>query len=1728
MQRLRAEGREATELERTALAGWSGWGALPQVFEAVAPPHEAAAAHAELRALLTPAEIDAARRSTINAHYTDPRYATAIWGALRAFGFDGGRVLEPGCGSGNFIGTAPAGAECIGVELDPTTAAIAHYLYPHADIRAESFADTAVAENSLDAVVGNVPFGKLCLHDKRHNPSRHSIHNHFLIKGMHLLRPGGVMAVITSRYTLDAQNPGARRELFELGDLLGAVRLPTGAHEKAAGTSTVTDVLFFQKRLPGQAPRSESFERSVTQESLGLAVNEYFHSHPEDVLGTMVRGQGEGGRPELVVKNGDDVAAQLEQALARIVARARAQGHAWEPSGATEQVLNPVALVGSARQPYGYLSTDGSSFSVVQEHGAVPFDVPKSQQAELRALLGLRDVAVALLEAEAATNDDTGEIVSLRSELNRRYDRYHSAYGPINRFSLRRTGRIDERTGEERYARVRPPQGRFRTDPFSNVVYALEHFDESEQTARKATIFHERVIARPAQRLGADNPEDALAICLDSVGHVDLDRIGRLLGVEPAEARAELGELVHEEPVTGRLVVASEYLSGNVRAKLAAATRTAAEDARFAINVAALTKVQPRDLQPAEIQANLGAAWIDAPYVEQFLQAILEDETVHVEHGFGAIWEVTSRRKDSVLATSRWGTAQYPAVEVAKSLLEQRPIRIYDTTSDGERVFNAAATLAATEKATEMAERFSDWVWEDPERAAELVRVYNDRFNAIVPRDYSTIKPSLSGLSLSFRPRDHQITAVAQSLYEPAVGLFHEVGAGKTACMVMSVMEKQRLGLVKKPVVVVPNHMLEQFAREWQQLYPQARVLAASKDDLSRERRREFVARCATNHWDAVIMTRSAFERVPVSQATEKAYLEVEVTRLDEELSQARERGQSLTLKRMEALKVRRQERLTALLDSTKDPGITFEQLGVDHLVVDEAHAYKNLSLVSSIPGMAIEGSQRATDMHQKIWYLREVVKARNVVTFATATPIANSIAEAYTMTQFLRPDVLADAGIAAFDQWAATFGKTVTSLEVAPDGSSLRMHSRFSQFHNVPELMQLWSPFANVKTAADLDLPVPALAVRPSDGARAPEVVLVQPTQALRGFVDEIAQRAEAVRQRRVTPDQDNMLAITNSGRSGALDLRLVGREADGPQKVDVAAERIAAIYERTKDVRYPGPDGELHHTHGALQLVFSDLGTPSGDARWNVYDELRDLLVQRGIPRDRIRFMHEAKSDREKHALFARCREGGVSVLIGSTEKMGVGTNVQLRTVALHHLDCPWRPADIAQREGRILRQGNANPEVQILRYVTENSFDAYLWQTVARKAAFIGQVVRPSSDVRQLDGDVGEAALSYDEVKALASGNPLLLEHAQATADVRRLERLESAHYSNQNYLRRHAESGRAKMAELQRNLAAYAEAKEALTPHFELKVGVMAFDGSSKAKGNDALVKAVHGAVAANGGKTNWRAEIGRFQGLHVEAYPGWQRGSVYLGLREIPGSAFELPSDGVNAVQRLANKVDALDKVVLQDRLQFQRTEEDVARADSAKNEPFPKRSELAAARERWKALEVVLAQSTAPATPPVVEQAPQAAPVQSAEERWNALVQAQHSSVTERTARVADALQRRKAELQDKCRAHEAQRPAGLRAMFGGSGQQDAWQAAGERLARTQARVERHLEVAARIAQPGVGHHEAPSVRLARRRAAKLEPALLKEVQQVLADRAARQADQRQAQQRDVGRSLRC
>ena len=991
LRAIQRANRPATPDEQAVLARWSGWGAVPEVFEPDRRAHTWA--RDELSRLLTKAELSAAARNTLNAHYTDANLVQAIWAGVQQLGFTGGRVLEPGCGSGNFIGFAPGGARFTGVELEPVTAQIAAALYPDANIVNESFASFRSRENTFDLAIGNVPFGSFALTDRLYNPGGHSIHNHFIIKALHLVRPGGLVAVVTSRYSMDARNPAARREIAALADLAGAVRLPSRAHQRAAGTAVVTDLLIFRRREPGREPGPAGWEQTRMAELNGVQVpvNEYFLDHPDAVLGELRGVHGAHNAEDLVVAASGDTGPALARALTRIAADAASRALTWTVP--EQSVPSAVPAGPRSRQPDGYLEADrDGTFTQVSDGHALPFPVPASQGTELRQLLGLRDAVTSLLEAEAVSLDDTPELDDLRRDLNLRYDSYLRAYGPISRFSWRHTGRTDPATGEEKLARIRPPQGGFRSDPFAPLVQTLEEFDPVSQTAAKAAIFTGRVVAPRNPRLGADTPADALAICLDVCGEVRLSAIARLLGTDEDRARRDLGTLVFDDPESGRLIPAAEYLSGRVRDKLEAAERAAADDPRYEINAAELRKVIPADLMPGEIEARLGAAWIDASWIRDFLVEILDDSTIRVEHPGGQIWTVRGNRH-TVLATSTWGTSRYPAPQLAQAVLEQRRIEVRDKIADDAWVLNMEETLAAQEKATELTGRFSEWAWENPARAAQLAEVYNRLFNDIVLRTYDDAQLSLPGLAMSFEPRPHQVAAVARIINEPAVGLFHEVGAGKTAEMTMGAMELRRLHLACKPAIIVPNHMLKQFSREFLQLYPQAKALVTQREDLQADRRRQFVARCATGDWDAVIMSRSAFERIPMSVEAQHAYLEAELDRM-RDFIQASKEGDGLTVKRLEGALLRAEERLKAKLDSVKDPGITFEATGIDYLFVDEAHGYKNLRTPSNIPDAAIDGSMRAADLDMKISYLRRRNGTR-VVTFATATPIANSITEA-------------------------------------------------------------------------------------------------------------------------------------------------------------------------------------------------------------------------------------------------------------------------------------------------------------------------------------------------------------------------------------------------------------------------------------------------------------------------------------------------------------------------------------------------------------------------------------------------------------------------------------------------------------------------------------------------------------------------------------------------------------
>lgn len=1387
-------GRLARPDEQQVLARWGGWGAqgLWQVFDEDKP--EFAAHREQLHQVLTDAEYDAARRTTINAHYTDPAIGREMWAAVERLGFAGGRVLEPGCGAGTFIGLAPEGVQAVGVELDPTTAAIAHALYPAADIRAESFADTRLPADSFDLAIGNVPFADLILHDPRHNGGRHSIHNHFILKSLGLTRPGGLVAVLTSSYTMDAHNPAARREMNELADLVGAVRLPTGAHRRAAGTEAVTDLLIFRRREKGVEPADRSWEKSspITLDGPSGAeeqvwVNEYWQTHPGHVLGEWRLQIGMHGKLGLEVHGVvDQVDVQLRQVLSEISDNAAAKGLTMTPRTEQQQVQTAAYAPAYGMTDGQVIANSDGSFAVVDEGQLTPLAVPKTQAAEVTALLRLRDQARELIAAEAASLDDTAAIDAARTSLAADWRAYVDRYGPINRFAERNTGRTDAETGEPILARTKPRAVQLlKTDPWLPLVMALEVFDEQAQTAQACGLLRHRLIVPRQPVRGVDNAIDGLAVVLDTHGRVDVDAIADLMGVSTEQAVTELGEAVFEVPGESRWVTRAEYLSGNVRSKLDQARAAALnEPGRWDGHVAALEAVLPPDVLAGDIAARIGAVWIPDTDHELFLQQLLGRSNVSVRRLAGATWEV-EYGDWGIQATQEWGTQRMPAGKLLERLAAQKPIIVQDTQPDGTVVFNPTETAAAVEKAAQLQERFAEWVWEDPARSVRLVQTYNRTFNSVVLRDYTEAGKvlTLPGLAKDFVPRDHQRAAVARMLAEPSVGLFHEVGAGKTAEMVIGAMELRRLGLVTKPAICVPNHMLEQFSREWLQLYPQARILAAGSDELKADQRKRFVARVATNDWDAVILTRTAFERLSLQPAHEADFLDRQLEETRAAIQRAKERGSSAGLRRAEKQLARREETLKAKRDIPRDPGISWEETGIDYLIVDELHEYKNLETISEITDARIGGSKRAMDLLAKVEHLRATHGDR-VLTGATATPIANSVAEMHVMQRFLDPEGLAAAGLSDFDAWAATFGEVSQNMELTvAGGNRFKAKTRLAKFTNVPELQTMFRRFADVKTAEELDLPRPELAVR-EDGKRAPRIITVPRSEELASYIEQIGERADLIAARQVEPTEDNMLKLSSDGRKAALDMRLVDPAyGNVGGKVDAAADELFRVWEQTRHLTYAEPGtGEVSATPGALQIVFCDLGTPS--QRWNVYDALKDALVARGMPAASIRFVHEAKTDTEKARLFEACRAGRVSVIVGSTSKMGVGTNVQTRAVHLMDLDAPWRPADVAQRHGRILRQGNQNPEIAITQVVTEGSFDTFMWQVLERKSRFIAQIM--SGTVGRQTDDIGEETLSFAEVKAISSGNPLLLELADAEQDLQRLTRLERSHGTSQRSL------------------------------------------------------------------------------------------------------------------------------------------------------------------------------------------------------------------------------------------------------------------------------------------------------------------------------------------------------
>ncbi len=1426
------ESRQPTENEKAVLARYSGWGALPNVFHPY-PRSDWAEIAREVRQHLTPEEYDSARASTPNAHFTSPLVVQALWDSMERLGLaPGAQILEPSMGVGHFFGLMPEsmlpGCRRTGVELDSITARIAKQLYPDATIFAKGFEETLLPDNFFDTVIGNIPFGNYPVHDPayRHSPVTRTIHDYFLAKSLDKLRAGGVMALITSRYTMDKQDATMRRYLADRADLIGAIRLPNTAFKANAGTEVTTDILFLQKRAPGSpspgaAPRGEAWRElsTISTPDGGIAVNEYFGRHPEMMLGEM-RLEGSQYRDREPTLAGELSPELLKQAISKLpqgiwASRNTGPDRARPPpeSGGLAETDGPDVKDGAYAIRDGLLKIRrGAVFETAKVPGAVAW--------RIRGMLAVRD-AIRVVFRTQLDEAAPERIAEARALLNDLYDSFVGNCGPL---SSRENVRA------------------FAGDPDQPLLLSLEVYDPETKRARKTAIFERRTLERYKPVAHVETAAEALAVSLNETGEVHWPRMEQVTGRTARQLQRELGSLVYCNPEGGQWETADRYLSGDVRRKLAAATASAALDPAYTRNIEALTAVQPADLEPGDIEARLGSSWIPASDIRDFMAALLDaaPRNVRVAHAPAiATWtvEIDGGEKFSVANTTTHGTARFRASELVEQALNGRVPTAYDEREDGSRVINQQETVAAREKQQQLKDRFREWVWEDDARAARLARDYNDRFNNLRLRSFDGSHLQLPGMNREYlRDGDlsrHQKDAVWRIVQSGSTLLAHVVGAGKTWTMAASAMEMRRLGLAKKPMFVVPNHLVEQWGAEFLKLYPQARLFIAGREHFAAGNRQRAMARIASGNYDAVIVSHRSFEFLPVSDRLFKRFVEEQVEELEAAILEAKggKDDNRRLVKELEKAKKRFVAKLKDRADREgKDNALTFEELGVDQIFVDEADLYKNLfytTKMNRIAGLPNSESNRALDMYMKTRYVREINAGRGVV-FATGTPISNTMAEMYTMLRYLAPDLLKERGVAHFDAWAANFAEAVTALELAPDGSGYRMHTRFAKFINLPELLTMFRTFADVQTADMLNLPRPGVA-----GGR-PQIAAASASEPLKAFIKTLIERAERLRTARIDPSIDNMLKITGDGRKAALDMRLIDpfEQPDSDTKLSLAVDRIRGVWDDTRSAR-------------STQLVFCDLSTPD-PARFNVYDEVRNRLIERGVPQAEIAFIHDADSDAEKKLLFDSVNAGRIRILIGSTEKMGAGTNVQKRLAALHHLDAPWRPRDIEQREGRILRQGNMNGEVRIFRYVTEGSFDAYMWQTLETKARFIQQVMNGRTSVRSAE-DLDGGALTYAEIKAIASGNPAVMEKVRIDTEVRKFDQLRAAHLNQQHSIRLQLRALPAEIKERQERIARLSADVSARDSHtgeeFSMQVGDVMYSGKgAREEGAAALTQA----------------------------------------------------------------------------------------------------------------------------------------------------------------------------------------------------------------------------------------------------------------------------------------------
>ena len=1380
---------QATPEQQEVLSRYVGWGGLADAFDS--DKSAWAAEYSELKELLTPEEYAAARASTLNAHYTSPTVIRAIYEAVEKMGFRTGNILEPSMGVGNFFGMLPesmAGSRLYGVELDSISGRIAKQLYPKADITVAGF-ETTDRRDFYDLAIGNVPFGQYQVNDKAYNKLGFNIHNYFFAKALDQVRPGGVVAFVTSRYTMDAKDSTVRRYLAQRAELLGAIRLPNDAFKKNAGTEVVSDILFLQKRDRPLDIAPDWTQVGRTED--GFTVNQYFLDHPEMVLGRQEAESTAHGMDYTVNPiEGLELADQLHDAVKYI--QGTYQEAALPELGEGEDIDESLPADPNVKN-YSYTVVDGAVYFRENSRMVRP-DLNATAEARVKGLVGLRDCVQRLIDLEMDAAAPEAAIQGQMAELNRLYDDFSAKYGLIN----------------DRANRLA-----FADDSSYYLLCALEVLDEDGKLERKADMFSKRTIKPHEAVTTVDTASEALAVSISEKACVDMAYMEQLTGKTSEELAAELQGVIFRVPgqaePDGRphYVTSDEYLSGNVRRKLRQAQRAAEQDPAFAVNVEALTAAQPKDLDASEIEVRLGATWIDKEYIQQFMYETFDtpfylQRSIEVHYTpFTAEWQISGKNavgQNNVAAYSTYGTERANAYKILEDSLNLRDVRIYDTVEDADgkerRVLNAKETTLAAQKQQAIREAFKDWIWRDPERRQALVRQYNEEMNSTRPREYDGSHIVFGGMNPSITLREHQKNAIAHVLYGGNTLLAHEVGAGKTFEMVGAAMEAKRLGLCQKSLFVVPNHLTEQWASEFLRLYPSANILVTTRKDFEKHNRRKFCARVATGDYDAIIMGHSQFEKIPISKERQERLLQEQIWEITEGISEVEASGgERFTVKQLERTRKSLEARLEKLqAEDRKDDVVTFEQLGVDRLFVDEAHNYKNLFLYTkmrNVAGLSTTDAQKSSDMFAKCRYMDELTGGRGVV-FATGTPVSNSMTELYTMQRYLQYDRLQELGMIHFDCWASRFGETCTSLELAPEGTGYRARTRFSKFFNLPELMNLFKEVADIKTADQLHLSTPQVEYHN---------VVAQPTEIQKEMVQALSERASQVHSGTVDPSQDNMLKITSDGRKLGLDQRLINQLLpDEPgTKVNQCVDNIMQIWR----------DGEADKL---TQLVFCDISTPQArpakkaakaldnptlhaledavplpepEPAFTVYEDIRQKLIAKGVPAEQIAFIHEANTEVRKKELFSKVRTGQVRVLLGSTQTMGAGTNVQDRLVALHDLDCPWRPGDLAQRKGRIERQGNQNETVHVYRYVTEGTFDAYLWQTVENKQRFISQIMTSKSPVRSCD-DVDETALSFAEIKALCAGDPRIKERMDLDVDVARLKLMKADHQSKQYHL------------------------------------------------------------------------------------------------------------------------------------------------------------------------------------------------------------------------------------------------------------------------------------------------------------------------------------------------------